>query len=208
MDCLVCIRLRICIEMKAAYILSIMLSINVLAHADDKIYTFEVNNEKSPSRIVYENRGYKTSEREKTYRNDVFWIKGIYSEDGNKKLSILINPDLRVSPKNRSFIFIQNKDDSPFETQLSVRVTYTFSDGRTVSLLQDTLRGGLPRLSPNHEINYLNFLLSDINSEKSWSVKIEVPNREPIEFTDIKVNGFREAMIKFRSGKWEKQQID
>ena len=208
MDCLVCIRLRICIEMKAAYILSIMLSINVLAHAEDKIYTFEVNNEKSPSRSYYEGFVVKKSEREKTYRNDVFWIKDIYSDNGDKKLSICINPDLRVPQKERNLLYIQNKDNSPFKTELSVRVTYTFSDGRTVSLLQDTLRGGLPRLSPNHEINYLNFLLSDINSEKSWSVKIEVPNREPIEFKDIKVKGFREAMIKFRSGKWEKQQID
>ena len=170
-------------------------------------FTFEVNNEKRPSRRYFEVIG--ATESNKTYPNDIFWIKSIYSEDGNQKINISINPSLTVPLKDRNGIWIQNKDDSPFKTSLAVRVTYTLSNGTQIRMPLNRILGSLPYLGgPNHEFNYLNYILSDINSEKQSSVKIEVPNREPIIFKDIKITGFRDAMIKFRSGKWENNQIE
>ena len=194
--------------MKAAYILSIMLSINVLAHAEDKIYTFDVNNQRFPSSKYHKLPGRsEVPNSAKTSNYDLFWVKGIYSDDGNYKLSILFDPNL-AKKGNENWIFIEKKNNEPFVTTLTVRTIYEFSDGRKVPF-EATLGGKLPKsLGPKLQFNYLNYLLSDMSNEKTWSITIEVPNREPIKFTDIKVNGFREAMIKFRSGKWEKKQID
>ena len=174
-------------------------------------HVFNVSNKFKPSDRYFEKITRSVRNGSKYNDYDYFWIENIYSEDRKQKLSIRLDfsPYSLATGGKGNLLYIQNNDNSPFETQLITTTNFIFSDGRTFNLQSSVLRGGLPVLfGKDGEVNLINYLVSESTQDKSWTISVVVPNRKPIIFKDVKIDGLKDAVIKFRTGKWEKSEID